>query len=92
MRYYEAMSRLRTEDGDVVPAVDFIDVAESVGLMPKIDNLLMFRCVQVMRRLQLKNRDVGLFCNVSAATLTDAGDVPAVPRFHGRQSRARHRR
>ena len=40
--------------------------------MPKIDNLLMFRCVQVMRRLQLKNRDIGLFCNVSAATLTDA--------------------
>ena len=39
VRYYEAMSRLRTEDGDIIPAVDFIDVAESVGLMPKIDNL-----------------------------------------------------
>ena len=71
MRYYEAMSRLRTEDGDVIPAGDFIEIAESVGLMPKIDNLLVFRCVQVMRRLQLKSRDVGLFCNISAATLTD---------------------
>ena len=39
--------------------------------MPKIDNLLLFRCVQVTRRLQLKNRDVGLFCNVSASTLSD---------------------
>ncbi len=47
VRYYEAMSRLRTEDGDIVPAGDFIEIAESVGLMPKIDNLLMFRCVQV---------------------------------------------
>ena len=49
----------------------------------------MFRCVQVTRRLQLKNRDVGLFCNISAATLTDAVDVPAISRFHGCQSRAR---
>jgi cyclic-di-GMP phosphodiesterase TipF (flagellum assembly factor) len=72
VRYYEAMSRLRTEEGDIIPAVDFIDVAESIGLMPKIDNLAVFRCVQVTRRLLLKSRDVGVFCNVSAATLTDA--------------------
>jgi cyclic-di-GMP phosphodiesterase, flagellum assembly factor TipF len=72
VRYYEAMSRLRTEDGDIIPASDFIDVAESVGLMPKIDNLAIFRCVQVTRRLLLKSRDVGLFCNISAASLTDA--------------------
>jgi cyclic-di-GMP phosphodiesterase TipF (flagellum assembly factor) len=72
VRYYEAMSRLRTEQGDIIPAGDFIEVAESAGLMPKIDNLLVFRCVQVTRRLQLKSRDVGLFCNISATTLTDA--------------------
>jgi cyclic-di-GMP phosphodiesterase TipF (flagellum assembly factor) len=28
--------------------------------------------VQVLRRLQLKSRDVGLFCNISSATLNDA--------------------
>jgi cyclic-di-GMP phosphodiesterase, flagellum assembly factor TipF len=72
VRYYEAMSRLRTENGDIIPAVDFIEIAESIGLMPKIDNLAVFRCVQVTRRLLLKSRDVGLFCNLSAATLTDA--------------------
>jgi cyclic-di-GMP phosphodiesterase TipF (flagellum assembly factor) len=71
VRYYEALSRLRTDDGDVITAADFIDYAESVGLMPKIDNLLLFRCVQVTRHLQLKSRDVGLFCNVSASTLSD---------------------
>ena len=71
VRYYEALSRLRTDEGDIVTAADFIDYAESVGLMPKIDNLLLFHCVQVTRRLQLKSRDVGLFCNVSASTLSD---------------------
>ena len=72
VRFYEAMSRLRTEEGDIIPAGEFIDYAEAVGLMPKIDNLLLFRCVQVTRRLQMKSRDVGLFCNISATTLTDA--------------------
>jgi cyclic-di-GMP phosphodiesterase TipF (flagellum assembly factor) len=71
VRYYEALSRLRTEEGDVITAGDFIEYAENVGIMPKIDNLLLFRCVQVTRRLQLKSRDVGLFCNVSASTLSD---------------------
>lgn len=71
VRYYEALSRMRTEDGDVVPAGDFIEVADSVGLLPKLDNLLLFRCVQVTRRLQLKSRDVGLFCNIGASTLSD---------------------
>ncbi len=71
VRYYEAMSRLRTEEGDIIPAGEFIEFADAVGLMPKIDNLLVFRCVQVTRRLQLKSRDVGLFCNISASTLTD---------------------
>jgi cyclic-di-GMP phosphodiesterase TipF (flagellum assembly factor) len=72
VRFYEAMSRLRTEDGDIIPAGEFIDYAETFGLMPKIDHLLVFRCVQVTRRLQLKSRDVGLFCNMSASTLSDA--------------------
>jgi cyclic-di-GMP phosphodiesterase TipF (flagellum assembly factor) len=72
VRYYEAMSRLRTERGEVLHAADFIPQAESGGLMPKIDNLVIFRCVQVVRRLLLKNRDIGLFCNIAGSTLTDA--------------------
>lgn len=72
VRYYEAVSRLRTESGDLLAADDFIDYAETGGLLPKIDNTLLFRCVQVVRRLLLKNRDVGLFCNIGAVTLADA--------------------
>ena len=73
VRYYEAMSRLRADNGDLVAASDFLRFAEAGGLMPKLDNLTVLRSVQVVRRLLLKNRDVGLFCNVSGATLTDSG-------------------
>jgi cyclic-di-GMP phosphodiesterase, flagellum assembly factor TipF len=72
VRYYEAMSRLRDDDGELVLPADYLAFAEAAGLMPAIDNLMLFRCVQVVRRLTAKNREVGLFCNVSATTLTDS--------------------
>jgi cyclic-di-GMP phosphodiesterase TipF (flagellum assembly factor) len=72
VRYYEALSRLKADNGDLVPAEDFLDYAEAGSLMPSLDHLSVVRCVQVVRRLLLKSRDVGLFCNISGATLTDA--------------------
>src|ERR1700688_2743376 len=75
------MSRLRTQGGDVVLAAEFISQAEAGGLMPKIDNLVVFRCVQVLRRLLIKNREVGVFCNLSVATLTDAVVFPQLLEF-----------
>ncbi|MEA2907128.1 MAG: cyclic-di-GMP phosphodiesterase, flagellum assembly factor TipF [Alphaproteobacteria bacterium] len=81
VRYYEAMSRLRSEAGEVLQAADFIAQAEAGGMMPKIDKLVLFRCVQVVRRLLLKNREIGLFCNLSGATLTDAGVFPQLLEF-----------
>ena len=73
VRYYEALSRLKAENGDLVAAGDFIAYAEAGSLMPKLDHLSALRCVQVVRRLLLKNRDIGLFCNLAGATLTDSG-------------------
>jgi cyclic-di-GMP phosphodiesterase TipF (flagellum assembly factor) len=81
VRYYEAMSRLRTEAGTVLLAGQFIAQAEAAGLVPKIDNLVVFRCVQVLRRLLLKNREVGVFCNLSTATLTDSAIFPQLLEF-----------
>ena len=73
VRYYEALSRLKADNGELVAAGDFLPYAEAGALMPRLDHLLALRCVQVVRRLLLKNRDIGLFCNVSGATLTNSG-------------------
>lgn len=72
VHYYEAVSRLKADNGDHVAAGDFLKYAEAGSLMPKLDHLAVLRCVQVVRRLLLKNRDIGLFCNLAGATLTDS--------------------
>jgi cyclic-di-GMP phosphodiesterase TipF (flagellum assembly factor) len=81
VRYYEALARLRAADGELLAATDFLSAAEAGGLMPRIDNLMVFRCVQVVRRLMSKNRDVGLFCSIAAATLVDAEFFPQFTEF-----------
>jgi cyclic-di-GMP phosphodiesterase TipF (flagellum assembly factor) len=69
VRFYEAVTRLRDDKDEIVAAEDFIAIAEASGLIGRIDHMVMLRCVQVLRRLMVRNKDVGIFCNVAAATL-----------------------
>jgi cyclic-di-GMP phosphodiesterase TipF (flagellum assembly factor) len=69
VRFYEAVTRLRDERDQVLSADDFISVAEAAGLIGRIDHMVMLKCVQVLRRLMVRNKDVGIFCNVAASTL-----------------------
>jgi cyclic-di-GMP phosphodiesterase TipF (flagellum assembly factor) len=76
LRFYEALSRLRAGDGSVIMPAQYIKVAAPAGLMSVVDNLLLFRCVQIVRRLTQKNKDIGIFCNISGDTLADAEFFP----------------
>jgi cyclic-di-GMP phosphodiesterase TipF (flagellum assembly factor) len=69
VRFYEAVTRLRDETGQILTAEEFIATAESAGLMGRIDHVVMLRCMQVLRRLLVRNKEVGVFCNVAASTL-----------------------
>ncbi len=80
-RYYEALTRLRDSGGDIIMPASYLQVAETAGIMPMIDNLLLFRCVKVMRRLLDRNREIGVFCNISAHSLLDAEFFPQFLEF-----------
>jgi len=71
LRYYEALTRLRADDGEIIMPRHYLRVAETAGLISTIDNLLLFRCVQVVRRLIERSREVGVFCNISSHSLQD---------------------
>jgi cyclic-di-GMP phosphodiesterase TipF (flagellum assembly factor) len=76
--FYESFSRLRDETGRVLMPAEYLTVAEPGGLVTAIDNLLLFRCVQIVRRLAAKDRRIGIFCNISMASL---GDEVFFPQF-----------
>jgi cyclic-di-GMP phosphodiesterase TipF (flagellum assembly factor) len=72
VRFYEALTRLRTEDGTIIMPSQYIHVAEPAGLMSVVDNVLLFRCVQILGTLNHRAKDIGVFCNLSRETLQDA--------------------
>ena len=74
--FYESYSRLRDASGRVMMPAEYLTVAEPEGLVTSIDNLLLFRCVQIVRRLAKQDRKVGIFCNISSASLADESFFP----------------
>jgi cyclic-di-GMP phosphodiesterase TipF (flagellum assembly factor) len=76
VRSYEGYSRLRNVDGTLIEPAQYIGVAETAGIVSTIDNFLLLRCVQLIRRLHNRNRGVVIFCNISAHSLRDQGFFP----------------
>ena len=74
--FYESFSRLRDPAGRLIMPAEYLSVAEPAGLVTAIDNLLLFRCVQIVRRLARQDRKVGIFCNISMASLADEAFFP----------------
>jgi len=71
--HYEAFTRIRDRNGQMLVPDQYIGIAEREGLIAAIDNMMLFRCVQLVRRSQQQNRNqnVAFFCNISAHSLTD---------------------
>lgn len=79
--YYESFTRLRDESGRVMMPAEYLSIAEGEGLTAAIDNLLLFRCAQIVRRLARQDRKVGVFCNVALASLADESFFPQFLEF-----------
>ncbi|MBI5130038.1 MAG: EAL domain-containing protein [Rhodopseudomonas palustris] len=71
VRFYEIVTRLRDGKDQILTADEFLSIAETAGLMGQIDHAVMLRAVQVLRRLMVRNKEVGVFVNIAAATLSD---------------------
>ncbi|MCZ4298675.1 EAL domain-containing protein [Henriciella marina] len=74
--FYEGFTRLREADGSILLPADFLEAARRARLLGVLDNMLLFRCVQIVRRLAERDRRVGVFCNISPNSLTDPQFFP----------------
>jgi cyclic-di-GMP phosphodiesterase TipF (flagellum assembly factor) len=74
--FYEGFTRLKDMNGRIILPQEFIPAAEQAGLMSTIDNVLLFRCVQIVRKLMKQDRRIGIFCNISPSALADEQFFP----------------
>jgi cyclic-di-GMP phosphodiesterase TipF (flagellum assembly factor) len=80
-RYFEALTRIRTKADELILPGSYLHVAETSGMMPLIDNVLLVKSVQTLRRLRPESRIKGVFCNISVTTLLDPEFFPELVEF-----------
>lgn len=71
VRHYEVLTRLRGNDG-LIAAADFLPVAESRHFIARIDTFQVIRAFQILKRLVQRNREVGLYVNLSLESLASS--------------------
>lgn len=69
VRWYEVVSRVRTERGETLLPEDFVPAVELGGMSARFDNIVVFRAVQLLRRLQARNRDTGVIVSLLPGSL-----------------------
>jgi len=79
--YLEAFTRIRTDMDTLIRPRSYVPAAEASGMMPLIDNVLLVKSVQTLRRLGPQSRIKGIFCNISVSTLLDPEFFPELVEF-----------
>jgi cyclic-di-GMP phosphodiesterase, flagellum assembly factor TipF len=79
--YFEALTRIRSKSDNLILPGSYLKVAEASGMMPLIDNVLLVKSVQTLRRLGANSPIRGVFCNISVKTLLDAEFFPELVEF-----------
>ena len=71
IRFYEGFTRIRSTGTQLYLPGQYVAIAEREKLIPAIDNVLLFRTVQLLRKMHKKHRSMAFFCNISPHSLTD---------------------
>ena len=69
--FYECFSRITDNEGNIIRPEQYLPVSDAAGLTAALDNLLLFRCVQLVRQTRREQPNILFFCNISNKTLTD---------------------
>ena len=69
--FYECFSRITDNEGNIIRPEQYLPVSDAAGLTAALDNLLLFRCIQLVRETRREQPNILFFCNISNKTLTD---------------------
>ena len=69
--FYECFSRITDNEGNIIRPEQYLPVSDAAGLTAALDNLLLFRCIQLVRQTRREQPNILFFCNISNKTLTD---------------------
>ncbi|MEM6538558.1 MAG: EAL domain-containing protein [Pseudomonadota bacterium] len=70
-RFFEAFSRLRDAQGQILLPGSYLEAAERAHRIAIIDNLILTRSIEALRIHSLADKGLVVFCNISPSTIFD---------------------
>lgn len=74
--HYETLIRMAGDDGKLVEPINFIPVAEKMGLIHDIDLWVVNRAIDILHQLPEKHKDVSFNINLSSYAFQDTALLP----------------
>jgi diguanylate cyclase (GGDEF)-like protein/PAS domain S-box-containing protein len=69
--YYEALVRLRGDDGQPIPPGEFLEYAQLTGLIRELDRYVVEEAIRFLRRHRDNHRFTAIHVNLSASALSN---------------------
>ncbi|HEX5527308.1 MAG TPA: EAL domain-containing protein [Solirubrobacterales bacterium] len=77
---YELLLRMTGEEGELLPAASFIEVAERSGMVQELDRWVVARALEMIAERERAGEPVSLHMNISGASLTDLSVLEFIER------------
>ena len=77
---YELLLRMTGEDGELLPAASFIEVAERSGMVQELDRWVVARALELIAERERAGEPVSLHMNISGVSLTDLSVLEFIER------------
>jgi diguanylate cyclase (GGDEF)-like protein len=77
---YELLLRMTGDDGELLPAASFIEVAERSGMVQELDRWVVARALEMMAERERMGDPVSLHMNLSGASMTDLSVLEFIER------------
>jgi diguanylate cyclase (GGDEF)-like protein len=68
---YELLLRMRSEEGELLPAASFIEAAERSGMVKELDRWVVSRALELLAERERQGAPLSLHVNLSGASLAD---------------------
>jgi diguanylate cyclase (GGDEF)-like protein len=77
---YELLLRMAGDDGELLPAASFIEVAERSGMIQELDRWVVAQALELLGERERAGDPVSLHVNVSGASVTDVSVLEFIER------------
>ena len=77
---YELLLRMRSEEGELLPAASFIEAAERSGMIQELDRWVVARALELLAERERVGTPISLHVNLSGASLTDVSVLEFIER------------